>query len=225
MNDEDPVCRAVYEVLAADGVVLLPTDVGYGLVACGDAGISRIYELKGRPLAKACITVATMDILDDVAELPDRTTRAWVEAQQRSVPIAVVAKVRAQSELVAAMTPMTREQATTKGTIACFLNAGPLVIALAKRARRDGRVVVGSSANLAFTGNNYSLGAVPPSIRDRVDLVVPGPAARYSNDERLATTILDLGSGEFIRKGIAYAEIADAWAELGREAQRTVTAS
>ena len=80
--------------------------------------------------------------------------------------------------------------------------------------------MVGSSANLAFTGNNYRLADVPAAIRGSVDLVIDGGDARYENPERLATTILDLTTYQFRRIGIAAAEIQASWqafssAELG----------
>ena len=34
--------------------MLLPTDVGYGLVAMQDSAVEQIYQLKGRPLSKPC---------------------------------------------------------------------------------------------------------------------------------------------------------------------------
>lgn len=192
--------------------MLLPTDVGFGLVASSDAAIERIYALKGRPASKPCVTVANAAILDDVAELRSEGERSWVERIARHAPIAVINRVRAGSQLLAPMSAYALGQITSDGTIATFLNAGVLVDALAVLARIDGRLVVGSSANVAFTGNNYDLDEVPSSIRDAVDLVIPGPRARYADPRRLATTILDMTRGAFVREGIEFGTIASAWA-------------
>ena len=200
-----------YQVLRSGGIVLLPTDVGYGLVACSDHAIARIYELKGRPQAKPCVTVANTAILDDVAVLADERLRVWIHQVARRTPIAVINRVRPDSELLASMSPFALGQATTNGTIATFLNAGELVSQIADLALADRRIVVGSSANLAFTGNNYRLADVPAAIRDLVDLVIDGGDARYENPERLATTILDLTTYEFRRVGIEAAQIRDSW--------------
>lgn len=215
--------RKTYEQLLRGDLVLLPTDVGFGLVACTDAAVARIYELKGRPLSKPCVTVATPAILDDVALVEDPRVRAWLAVMSSKLPIAVVAPLRPSSRLVAGMSPLLREQATHEGTIAAFLNAGPWVTALAELAAQDGRVVVGSSANVAFTGNNYALEEVPASIKDRVDLIIPGPRARYHHPDRLATTILDLRSGGFLRKGLAFEAIRDGWDELRGTTRAAVT--
>lgn len=208
-NDRD--ARRAYQTLLDGGVVLLPTDVGFGLVACTDAAIGRIYELKGRPRAKPCVTVANAAILDDVAMIPNQRTRAWVGQMSARAPLAVVNDVRPTSSLLGRLSPLAREQATTHGSVATFLNAGALVTRIAEIALSQGRMVLGSSANVAFTGNNYALEEVPASIRDAVDLVIAGPRAPYANPQRLATTILDLRSGEFIRVGIEHATIAASW--------------
>jgi tRNA A37 threonylcarbamoyladenosine synthetase subunit TsaC/SUA5/YrdC len=206
--------QRAYEILCDGGVVLLPTDVGYGLVACCDDAVARIYELKGRPQAKPCVTVATAAILADVASLPNERLRHWIHEIARQTPIAVINRVHPESVLLDQLTPFMRGQATTNGTIATFMNAGKLVSAIAELALADDRLVVGSSANLAFAGNNYRLEDVPRSIREHVDLVIPGGRARYHNADRLATTILDLTASSFLRVGIQHALIAASWQEF-----------
>jgi tRNA A37 threonylcarbamoyladenosine synthetase subunit TsaC/SUA5/YrdC len=200
-----------WAVLREGGLVLLPTDVGYGLVACGADAVARIYELKGRPRGKPCVTVANMAILDDVAQLADDRVRVWIDQTSRRLPLAVVSRVRRDSLLLANLPPFVRAQATTGRTIATFLGAGELVSEIADIAMLEDRLVVGSSANTAFTGNNYSLDEVPDSIRDHVDLVIDGGRARWHNAGRLATTMLDLDSHEFLRKGIAFDAIESSW--------------
>lgn len=212
--DSSHAVRA-YEVVRDGGVVLLPTDVGFGLIACTDAAIARIYELKGRPASKPCVTVANAAILEDLAELPggDRT-RSWIDRVARRAPIALVNLVRRESSLLARLSEYALGQVTTAGTIATFLNAGLLVGIVAELALLDGRIVAGSSANAAFTGNNYDLDDVPESIQRGVDLVIPGERARYAHPRRIATTILDMTRGEFIREGIEFEMIAREWEEF-----------
>jgi tRNA A37 threonylcarbamoyladenosine synthetase subunit TsaC/SUA5/YrdC len=214
MDTEQSEAARVYDVLRSGGVVLLPTDVGYGLIGCSDDAIARIYELKGRPRSKACVTVANMSILDEVARLPDDDVRGWLETISAENPIAVINSVREDSVLLQRLSPFLLAQATSNDTIATFLNAGKLVTRVAELALVDRRLVFGSSANVASRGNNYALCEVPASIRDHVDLVIDHGPARYRNTERLATTMLDPHRSAFLRKGINYAIIAEAWDAL-----------
>lgn len=203
-----------YPVIAAGGLVLLPTDAGYGLVGMSSDAVASIYRLKGRPKAKACVTVATLDIVDDVAVLPSPAVRVWLADVSSRLPIAVVNHVRPDSVLLAATPPDVLEQATSGGTIATFLNAGEILGHLAQRARADGRILIGSSANLSSTGNNYRFEDVPDTMRQGADLVLDRGPVRYANPHGLATTLLDLTRERFLRQGIRHAEIAASWAQL-----------
>ncbi len=203
----------VYATLQAGGLALVPTDVGYGLVAMEEPAVRRIYALKGRPASKPCVTVANAAIVAQVAQPIDGATLEWLAEVTRLSPLAIVARL-ARSALIDAMSPYVRGQATTEETIALFYSAGRLVERVAELALADGKLVLGSSANLSGTGNNYSFAEVPDVMRDGADLALDRGPVWYVNEQRLATTILDLTSGRFLRKGIQYARIAESW--LGR---------
>ena len=201
----------VYSTLRAGGLVLLPTDVGYGLVAIEEDAVRRIYDLKGRPAAKPCVTVANQAILAQVAlPLPD-DVREWLAETTRLTPLAVVARAAAESPLLADLSSYVRSQATHAGTIALFFKAGRILERVAELALADGKLLVGSSANTSGTGNNYAFADVPAVMRDSADLAIDRGPAWFRNDAQLASTILDLTTGTFLRKGINYDQIAGAW--------------
>lgn len=201
----------IYETLRGGGLALVPLDVGYGLVAMEEPAVARIYELKGRPLSKPCVTVANARILDAVALPIDGEIRDWIDQMTRVSPLAVVAHLDPASRLLGSLPPYVRTQATHDGTIALFHSAGAVVQRLAELALADGRLVVGSSANLSGTGNHIALAEVPSSIRSAVDLVIDHGPARYGEEARGATTILSLTTGTFQRKGVSFAMIERAW--------------
>jgi tRNA A37 threonylcarbamoyladenosine synthetase subunit TsaC/SUA5/YrdC len=207
----DQDAARVLAVVEAGGVALAQTQTGYGLVAMRSEGVRRIYELKGRPAAKPCVTVGTMEILDEVAAELDMATRLWLSAATTTWPLAVVARLRPTSALVASFEPLVAAQCTKADTIATFFGVGPLIARTAELARAKGRLIVGSSANLAGTGNNYTLEDVPASMRDGVDLVLDYGRARYTSDAKLASTILDLTQRSFLRKGACYDAIEASW--------------
>ncbi len=215
MTRLDSDARLVYATLHAGGLALVPTDVGYGLLAMEEPAVRRIYALKGRPASKPCVTVANAAIVDSVAQPIDGATREWLAEVTRLAPLAIITQV-AESALLDSMSPYVRGQGTTAGTIALFYSAGRLVERVAELALADGRLVLGSSANLSGTGNNYAFAEVPDVMRDGADLALDRGPAWYANEQRLATTILDLTSGRFLRKGIEYSRIAESW--LGRAA-------
>lgn len=207
----DRDAATVYETVKAGGVAVLPTDVSYGMIATTEPGVRRIYELKGRPLSKACITVTTPAIFADVALPLDAATRAWLDGIRAESPIAVVTRLNPASRLLARLSDYQRTQATQNDTIATFFSAGDLVVRVAELAFADGTLVIGSSANISGTGNNCSFAEIPASIVDGADFTLDYGHVRFHNTERLSTTILDLTTGEFVRKGVNYALIQASW--------------
>jgi tRNA A37 threonylcarbamoyladenosine synthetase subunit TsaC/SUA5/YrdC len=201
----------VYATLREGGLALVPTDVGYGLVAMEEAGVRRVYELKGRPLSKPCITVANITILRDLVLPIDDAILEWITEVTEHVPLAVIAPLDPASDLLAAMPPYVRAQATQNGTIATFHAAGRLVHRIADLAFADRRVIVGSSANTSGTGNNYAFEDVPEEVRGAVDLALDRGRAWFANDQKLASTILDLRTGAFQRRGIEFTRIERSW--------------
>lgn len=207
---------AAYETLRAGGLVLLPTDVGYGLVAMEEEAVKRLYELKGRPSSKPCVTVANRTIFTNLVRPVDSDVQTWISKMSAESPIAIIADLDRSSRLLASMSPFVREQATHKDSIATFHSAGPIVERIAELALADGRVVMGSSANLSGTGNNYEFSSVPDSMRSGVSLAMDRGPAWYANGDKLASTILDLRTGNFQREGINFARISRSWREHQR---------
>lgn len=215
--------RNAYAAIRDGGLVLLPTDVGYGLIACHETAVARIYALKGRPAAKPCVTVATLEIQSELAPITEPKLRAWVQETSAYSPLAIVNRLNPESELLAGLSPFVRGQATTNGTVATFHNAGELVTRIARMALADGLLVIGSSANTSGTGNNVTFDDVPETMRDHADWAIDHGPVRYAAPSRLATTIFDLTTFEFRRVGVHHPQIAASWS-AHRRTLPTVTA-
>lgn len=203
--------RRIYDLLADGGLALARTNTGYGLVAMKSQAVRRIYELKGRPAQKPCVTVGTMPILDDVATGIDSDVRAWLSNAVNRWPVAVITKTNRFSRLVRNFEPFVASQCTKLDTIATFFGVGELIATAAGMAYAHGQLIVGSSANLAGSGNNYTLDAVPDSIRNAVDLEIDYGPAPFQSDKKLASTILDLTTETFQRQGVGFMEVRDSW--------------
>ncbi|HSO38135.1 MAG TPA: Sua5/YciO/YrdC/YwlC family protein [Labilithrix sp.] len=215
--------RRMYTLLADGGLALARTNTGYGLVAMRSDAVRRIYALKGRSAEKPCVTVGTMAILDDVATGIDPETRGWLSRAVARWPMAVIARTNRRSALLSSFEPFVASQCTKADTIATFFGVGELIASTATIAYGHGQLIVGSSANLAGTGNNYTLDAVPEEIRRAVDLELDYGVAPFTSDKRLASTILDVTRGAFQREGVAFAEVEESWREflaLGRTPAR-----
>lgn len=218
----DADARRMYTLLADGGLALARTNTGYGLVAMKSDAVRRIYALKGRSAQKPCVTVGTMAILDDVATGVETETRGWLSRAVARWPMAVIARTNRRSALLSGWEPFVASQCTKADTIATFFGVGDLIARTATIAHEHGQLIVGSSANLAGTGNNYTLDAVPDSIRSAVDLEFDYGVAPFTSDRRLASTILDLTLGTFQREGVAFAEVEGSWREFLASGQSSV---
>lgn len=114
------------------------------------------------------------------------------------------------------------EHSQKDGTIATFYGVGPLIQRVAALALAEGELVVGSSANVSGTGNNYRLEDVPPEILGAVDLIVEGNP-RFQSRRRLASTILDLTTGQFQRQGVEFEAVEASWQDEMHGSSRRVT--
>ena len=203
----------VYETLCAGGLALVPTVAGYGLVAIEERAVRKIYELKGRPVTKPCVTIATPAVTENVAAAIEPNVRAWITSIALTTPLAVVTKVAANSSLRNSQSAFVRDQTMQNGVIGLFYAAGWLVENVAERAQADGKLVIGSSANLHGTSNTYAFSDVPYEMLRGANLVLDRGLARQGH-QRLPSTVLDLGTGKFLRRGIEFDHIAASWRRL-----------
>ena len=155
-----------------------------------------------------------MAILDDVATGIDPDVRGWLSRAVARWPMAVIARTNRRSALLSSWEPFVASQCTKADTIATFFGVGDLIARTATIAYGHGELIVGSSANLAGTGNNYTLDAVPDEIRSAVDLELDYGVAPFTSDRRLASTILDVTREAFQREGVAFAEVEASWREF-----------
>jgi tRNA A37 threonylcarbamoyladenosine synthetase subunit TsaC/SUA5/YrdC len=213
-NTIEADARRMYTLLADGGLALARTNTGYGLVAMRSDAVRRIYALKGRSAEKPCVTVGTMAILDDVATGIDPDVRGWLSRAVAQWPMAVIARTNRRSSLLSSWEPFVASQCTKSDTIATFFGVGELIARTATIAYEHGELIVGSSANLAGTGNNYTLDAVPDEIRSAVDLELDYGIAPFTSDRKLASTILDVTREAFQREGCAFAEVEASWREF-----------
>ena len=184
-------------VLQDGGVVAVPTDTLYGLAA--DAfntdAIERVFAIKERPEGLA---------LPVLLSGPEQLSQVAVDVPEQLEAVAEAFWPGAMTLIV-----------NRNGSLPPRLTAGNPTVAVRvpdhpaprELARRLGRPITGTSANISGAADPQSLADLRAQVGDRVDfLVTAGPAPAGT-----ASTIVDL-SGEdpqLIREGaIPFAEIA-----------------
>ena len=209
LHDYETDARRVYEALADGGVGIVPTDVGYVIVACAPDAIWRIFEAKRRKPEKlnaicGCkeMHLALHDVPDDRREIVSAIT------ELHDLPMGAAAKARRGHPALAALRQDVYEQTTHRGTIAMLLNAGPVMDTLARIAFADNRLVIGSSANISLRGVKFRAADIEPEITEAADIVLYYGLMRWNCYGR-SSTMIDVGDMTVIRYGSCFDLIDD----------------
>jgi L-threonylcarbamoyladenylate synthase len=200
--DEKQQYRRAVDVLRQGGIVALPTDTVYGLVArAGDAAaVERVYETKARdPAQPMPLFVASVEQAELIAEL-NAAARALA---LRFWPGALTIVLRKK--------PAFATRAAAGGdTVGMRVPDDPFL----REAARQLGPLTGTSANIAGREECHTAEEVRAQLGDAVDLIVDAPAAATGTP----STIVDCtetGAVRILREGATdRAALADALAGL-----------
>ena len=155
--------REAIEVLRASGIVALPTDTVYGLVAVAadSTAVERVYEAKARdPQQPMPIFIASVEQAELIAEVNDVARRLM----QRFWPGALTIVLRKK--------PSYETRAAADGdTIGVRVPGDPLLRELASQLGP----LTGTSANIAGREECHTADEVQAQLGDTVDLIVDAP--------------------------------------------------
>lgn len=205
------------DALARGDLTLLKGDIGYGLLGSSERAIRKMYEAKGRSLSNPCIVIGNLEILKDVARIPDERIGAWIEQTMRYTTLATVLPVNPDSRLLKSLSPWLYGQVVTNATIAIFLNVGPFLEKVIAQGTKRELIVVGSSANPSSHGNIYSFDEIPKALRDAADFRIDHGRCKYENDARKATTIVNFTNWSVKRRGVNWEQIEPSFLALKSE--------
>ena len=207
-NEQADAAR-VYEVLAGGGIGIVPTDVGYVIVACDPEAIWKIFEAKRRKPDKLNAVCGCREMhmaLHDVAD--ERRDIVAAITERGGLPLGTAAKVRLDHPAMAALRADVLEQTTDRGTLAMLLNAGAVMDELARIAFADGRLVIGSSANVSLRGVKFRAGDIEREVLDAADIVLDRGLMRWHRYER-SSTMINVSDMRVIRYGSCFDLIDD----------------
>jgi len=207
--DVDADARRVYEVLADGGVGIIPTDVGYVILGTTSQAIWKIFRAKQRKPEKLNAMCGCREMHAVIHDLPD-DRRAIVTAitEDYGLPLGVVAPARLEHPTLAGLDADVLDQTTDDGTVAMLLNAGPLLDTLARIGFADGRLIIGSSANLSLRGVKFRASDIEPEIIEAADVVIDYGLMRWNRYAK-SSTMIDVGEMREVRHGSCFDLIDD----------------
>jgi tRNA A37 threonylcarbamoyladenosine synthetase subunit TsaC/SUA5/YrdC len=207
MSPEQAAARVV-ETMRDGGLGVVPFDVAYAFLGATRGAIERIFALKLRPGSKPCPMLATWAHFENATAAAPARVKAVRKVADAGLPVGIVTSVDWKSDVAKSVPGDARDLLAKDNKLAMFINMGGLSDLLLARADEVGIRLFGSSANISGTGNSFRLDEVPEAMLDLVDITCEAATCRYANTERMASSIVDVDAGTFIREGIVARDIA-----------------
>ena len=207
--DVDSDAQRVYEVLVDGGIGIIPTDVGYVILGISSQAIWEIFRVKRRKPEKLNAMCGCREMHAAIHDLPDdRRNIVKVITEDYDLPLGAVAPARLDHPALAGLDTDVLDQTTDNGTIAMLLNAGPMLDTLARIGFDDGRLIIGSSANLSLQGVKFRVSDIEPDIVEAADIVIDYGLMRWNRYAK-SSTMIDVGDMRVVRYGSCFDLIDD----------------
>ncbi len=194
--------KGVFDILIKDGVIVLPSKLGYGILAITTKGVNKLYKLKQRPHTKPSGILATPNIFDQLT--PSEFKK---DVFKFHTPIGFIENVNHDHPAVQKLPFLTK----SNGTIAFFMNLDPFMTRLAAYAWTKGVLVTISSANKAGTGNCFKTEDLHLDFVQKTDLLIGGDDLSLVEErgriDTITSSIIDLTKRSFFREGVYAARI------------------
>ena len=207
--DVDSDARRVYEVLVDGGIGIIPTDVGYVILGITSRAIWDIFRIKRRKPEKLNAMCGCREMHAAIHDLSDdRRNIVKVITEDYSLPLGAVAPAQLGHPALAGLDTDVLDQTTDNGTIAMLLNAGPMLDTLARIGFEDGRLIIGSSANLSLQGVKFRVCDIEPDIVEAADIVIDYGLMRWNRYAK-SSTMIDVSDMRVVRYGSCFDLIDD----------------
>jgi len=197
--------KSIFNLLLNDGVVILPSSLGYGILAVTKKGIKKLYKLKERPNCKPSGILATPEIFRALAN-----SSFSHEVAKIHHPVGFIECTKEHSAL--------KNHYITSGdkaTLGFFLNLNRLMTQLCEYAWEANKLITISSANKAGQGNALRYAELHSDFKIHADYLIDKDDLSLYNErkemDQITSTILDLTKNEIFRRGV-YADRTEALA-------------
>ncbi|MFT4722476.1 MAG: citrate lyase subunit beta/citryl-CoA lyase [Flavobacteriales bacterium] len=190
----------VYETLINNGVAIVPSKLGYGIMAITRKGVDKLYKLKNRPMNKPTGILATPLIFKELTD-----SKYSNDVQKVGYPIGFIEKPIANHSVLDKL-PNYVDQ---NGTISFFMNMDSFMTKLARYAWERGDLVVISSCNKSGEGNVLNFDDLHLDFKESADFYFQKDDLSILGErsalDAITSTMINLTTNKITRLGL-YAE-------------------
>ncbi len=202
--DYEADAKRAMEVVLDGGIAIIPTTVGYVIVATTTEAINRIISVKQRGPAKLNAMIGNKSLHAALHVLSARSREAVrMITDGYDLPMGTVGPADLSHPMLKSLEPEVLERTSKSGTIAMLLNAGPLLDAMAQLSFEAGKLVIGSSANLSLQGTKFRADDIEQEVRDAADIVIDYGLMRWSRYGK-SSTMVNVHDWSVVRYGSCF---------------------
>ncbi|PWY68512.1 hypothetical protein BO94DRAFT_540190 [Aspergillus sclerotioniger CBS 115572] len=196
--------QQVFQVLQSGGIVIVPTEVGYGLMASSVEAIEKAFTAKQRRPGHPHGLIGSYELHQELHILePEKFHMTRVLTQDLDMGVGIVAPYNPDHPIMANFTPQTLANIVKNGKIGMFVGGGSLNREICRLNYEAGQVMVGSSANLTGRGQKFRVEDIEDEIKEVADLIVDYGLQRYHVYGR-ASILVDFEEMKVLRMGSCY---------------------
>lgn len=198
------------EVVLNGGIAIIPTTVGYVILATTTEAIGRIIKVKQRGPTKLNAMVGNKS-LHAALHVLDAGSRQAVRliTDGYDLPMGTVGPADLSHPMIKGLEPEVLDRTTKDGTIAMLMNAGPLLDAIGQLSFEAGKLLIGSSANLSLQGTKFRATDIEQEVRDAADIVIDYGLMRWARYGR-SSTMVNVQDWSVVRYGSCFDLIDEA---------------
>lgn len=201
--------QAVFQVIRNGGIAIIPSNVGYGIVASDPEALRRIFVAKKRQPHKRHAMIGSYELHKQIHDLPSRQAEmVRLLTVDLDIPVGVVAPYRPDHPIIQNIPQDLLDQSSIAGTMAMLVNGGKLQEELSMFATNAGLPLLGSSANLTGEGTKVAVEDIEPEIKAVADIIIDYGRQKYSYP-RPSSTMINFKDLRVLRFGACYSVIQD----------------
>jgi tRNA A37 threonylcarbamoyladenosine synthetase subunit TsaC/SUA5/YrdC len=202
--DYETDAKRAMEVVLDGGIAIIPTTVGYVIVATTTEAIGKIISVKQRGPAKLNAMIGNRSLHAALHVLSARSREAVrMITDGYDLPMGTVGPADLSHPMLNSLEPEVLERTSKSGTIAMLLNAGPLLDTMAQLSFEAGKLVIGSSANLSLQGTKFRADDIEQEVRDAADIVIDYGLMRWSRYGK-SSTMINVHDWSVVRYGSCF---------------------
>ena len=195
----------VFDVLKNGGVAIVPTEVGYGLMACSEEAIEKAFASKQRAPNKSQSMYGNVKIQREIHILEnDKYEMIRSISEDFDLPNIVVAPFRPDHPIMKKVGPSILAKSSREGTIGMYIGGGALVREVVRLTSEADMLILGSSANLSGRGQKFRVEDIEDEVKDAADIVVNYGIQRYHIYGNRSSIMFDWGNMKVLRIGNGY---------------------